>query len=150
MVDTKGEMNMKKMMLVVVVLAFWMGTGLCFAETGIPNLVGTWAIEAEGGVITRNEVVGPKTHHSGDFSKITAELVVTKQQGRVFHGTFGSKKGSKALVGVIGMDNKTIFSSDEDGFAEGKIVNKNKINCIYRHSTAHDSVVAVSVWTRKK
>lgn len=141
---------MKKLMTGIAVLAFWVGTGLSFAETGIPNLVGTWAIEAEGGVITRNGTVGPKTHHSGDFSKITAELVVSKQQGRVFHGSFASKKGSKAFIGVIGMDNKTIFSSDEDGFSEGKFVNKNKIHCIYRHSTANDSVVAVSVWTRKK
>ena len=141
---------MKKFIVGIVVLAFFAGASLCFAESVIPDMVGVWSIKAEGGVIAKNGVAGPKTHHSGDFSNITAELTVTKQQGRVFHGSFASKKGSKAFIGVIGMDNKRIFTSDEDGFSEGQFVSKNEINCIYRHSTPADSVVAVSVWTRRK
>jgi hypothetical protein len=93
--------------------------------------VGTWLVQSEGGVINKNGVAESKTHHSGDFSKINAEYVVTKQQGRVFHGTFTSPKSSKAFIGVIGMDNKSTFSSDEDGFAEGKIVNKNKLEFVF-------------------
>lgn len=142
---------MKKLIVGIVVLAFLAGTGLCFAEAGIPDLVGTWSIKSEGAVIAKKDSEpGAKTHHSGDFSSISAEVVVTKQKGRVFHGTFTTSKGSEALIGVIGMDNKSIFTSDEDGFSEGKIVGKNKITCVYRHSTSADSVIAVATWTRKK
>ncbi len=141
---------MKKFIFGIVVLAFFAGASLCVAEPVIPDMIGTWMIKAEGGVIAKKGVEDSKSHHSGDFSNIAAEFVVTKQQGRVFHGIFKSKKGSEALVGVIGMDNKSIFCADEDGFVEGRIISKNKVHGIYRHSTPTDSVVAVTVWTRKK
>jgi hypothetical protein len=141
---------MKKLIVGIVVLSFWVGASLCSAEQGIPNMVGSWSVKAEGGVITRKGAPNAKTHHSGEFSKLDAEVVVTKQQGRVFHGTFISPKASESFVAVIGMDNKSIFSADEDGFAEGRMVNKNKINFIYRHVTPGDTVVAAGIWTRKK
>jgi hypothetical protein len=146
----KGETNMKKLIVGIVVLSFWVGATLCFAEPGIPNMVGSWSVKAEGGVITKNGAANAKTHHSGEFSKLNADVVVTKQQGRVFHGTFTSSKATESFVAVIGLDNKSIFCADEDGFAEGKIVNKDKINFIYRHVTPGDTVVAVGIWTRKK
>jgi hypothetical protein len=141
---------MKKFIVGIVVFAFFAGASLCVAEPVIPDMMGTWMIKAEGGVIVNDSAAESKSHHSGDFSNITAEFVVTKQQGRVFHGNFTSKKGSKTIIGVIGMDNKSIFCSDADGFAEGRIVSKNKVHVIYRHSTPADSVVAAAVWTRKK
>ncbi|MCX5883631.1 MAG: hypothetical protein NTU74_18100 [Deltaproteobacteria bacterium] len=131
-------------------MAFLVGASLCFAESGIPNLVGTWSVKAEGGVITKGGASGSKTHHSGEFSTITAEAVVTKQQGRVLHGTFTSSKATESFIAVIGMDNKSFFYSDEDGFLEGRLVNKDKINAVYRHVTPADTVVGVGTWTRKK
>jgi hypothetical protein len=48
------------------------------------------------------------------------------------------------------MDNKSFFYSDEDGFLEGKIINKDKINVVYRHVTSNDIAAGVGTWTRKK
>jgi hypothetical protein len=141
---------MKKLTVGIVLMAFLVGASLCFAESGIPNLVGTWSVKAEGGVITKGGASGSKTHHSGEFSTITAEAVVTKQQGRVLHGTFTSSKATESFIAVIGMDNKSFFYSDEDGFLEGRLVNKDKINAVYRHVTPADTVVGVGTWTRKK
>lgn len=141
---------MKKLIVGIVVLAFWVGAGLCFAEAGIPNMLGTWSAKGEGGVITRNGAAGAKTHHSGEFSTLSGELVVTKQKGRVLHGTFTTQKASEAFIAVIGMDNKSLFYADEDGFLEGKFINKDKINVVYRHVTAIDTVVGVGTFTRKK
>ena len=75
---------------------------------------------------------------------------MTKQQGRVLHGTFTTPKATESFIAVIGMDNKSFFYSDEDGFLEGKIINRNKINVVYRHITSADTVVGVGTWTRKK
>lgn len=141
---------MKKLTVGIVLMAFLVGASLCFAESGIPNLVGTWSVKAEGGVITKGGASGSKTHHSGEFSTITAEAVVTKQQGRVLHGTFTSSKATESFIAVISMDNKSFFYSDEDGFLEGRLVNKDKINAVYRHVTPADTVVGVGTWTRKK
>jgi hypothetical protein len=140
---------MKKLIVGIIVLSFWVGATLCFAETGIPNLVGTWSVKAEGGVITKKGAAD-KTHHSGDFSSISGEAVVTKQKGRVLHGTFTSPKASESFIAVIGMDNKSFYYADEDGALEGKIINKNMIHVAYRHVTPADTVVGVGTWTRKK
>jgi hypothetical protein len=141
---------MKKIVISFTLLAFLLGTAICFAESGIPNLLGTWTVQSEGAVLLKGAVHGAKTHHRGEFSTFKAEWVVTKQQGRVLHGIFKSPRATEKFVAVIAMDNKSLYLADEDGFLEGQISNKDKINVIYRHSTAADTVVAVGTLTRKK
>jgi hypothetical protein len=141
---------MKKMTISVVVLAVVLTMGISFADSDIPNLVGTWATQVEGGVLLKAEKHSAKTHHRGDFSALKGECVVTKQQGRVLHGTFKSPKATEKFVAVISMDNKSLYLADEDGFIEGQIINNDQINIIYRHSSSKDTVVAVGTMTRKK
>jgi len=140
---------MKKITISVIVLTVVFGMGICFAASDIPNLVGTWTVQAEGGVILKSAAHGAKTHHRGEFSTLKAEWIVTKQQGRVLHGIFKSPRSTEKFVAVIAEDNKSLYQADEDGFLEGQISN-DKINIIYRHSTAADTVVAVGTMTRKK
>jgi hypothetical protein len=143
---------MKKSICVVsALIATLFCVSVCMAGPDIPNLVGTWVVKSEGGVLLKGKEPGPKTHHKGDFSAINGEAVITKQQGRIIHGTFKAPLGDteKFLAG-IGLDNKTIYFADEDGFIEGKIIDKDTIEVVYRHVTAFDIVVAVGVWTRKK
>jgi hypothetical protein len=141
---------MKKIMISFTLLAFLSGMAICFAESNIPNLVGTWTVQAEGGVILKGAAHGAKTHHRGEFSILKAEWVVTKQQGRVLHGLFTSPRATEKFVAVIAEDNKSLYQADEDGFLEGQISGNDKISIIYRHSTAADTVVAVGTMTRKK
>lgn len=61
-----------------------------------------------------------------------------------------SAKATENFVAVIGLDNKSFFYADEDGVIEGKIVNKDRVDIIYRHVTASDTVIGVGTWTRKK
>jgi len=95
---------------------------VCLADSDIPNLVGTWVLKSEGGVLLKEKEPGPKTLHKGAFSTLNAEAVVTKQQGRIIHGTVKSDKATKNFIGAIGTDNKTIYYADEDGFLEGKLI----------------------------
>lgn len=134
----------------ITLLAVLLGVGICVAESGIPNLTGTWLVKAEGGVISKGSSPGAKTHHSGEFSSLAAEVTVTKQQGRVLHGTFKSLKATECFVAVIGNDNKSFYYADEDGLTDGKIVNKDRLEVVYRHVSSADTVVAVGTWTRKK
>ncbi len=146
----KGEMTMKKIAVVIIVVIVSAVTSSCFAESGIPNLVGAWIVQVEGGVFTKGGTIGPKTHFKSEFSSVTGEAVVTKQKGRVLHGTFTATNTTEAFIAVIGMDNKGFFYADEDGFDDGIIVNKDKINIVYRQITPTDTVAGVGTWTRKK
>ena len=141
---------MKKMVLCVTLLAFLFATGVCFAEESMPNLVGTWAVKSEAALLTKGGPPGDWTHHKDALSSLTAQLVVTKQQGRVFYATFTSKLATENMAGVVGWDNKTLYLVDMDGFTDATIVSKDKITCIYRHVGDKDAVVAAGVWTRVK
>lgn len=132
-----------------LLVTFILGTGVCFAaESDIPNLVGTWTVQSEAALLFKTDEVGQWTHHRQEFSTLSAEIVITKQQGRAFYATFTSKMATEKMVGVIGWDNRTIYFVDQDGFTDATIVDKDKITCIYRHVGGKDSVAAAGVWTR--
>ena len=142
--------TVKKIVIGIALLTCVFAAGICFADSAIPNMVGTWTLKTEGGVLLKGSASGPKTHHSGEFSTLTAEMVVTKQQGRVLHGTFTSPKATERFIAVIGMDNKTLYYADEDGFMDCKIIDKDRMDIVYRHVTALDTVIGVGTFTRKK
>jgi len=142
---------MKKMLLCLTLLVFVFGTGVCFAEAAIPNLVGTWNVKSEAALLTKEgNAPGEWTHHTNEFSILNAELTITRQQGRVVYGTFKSKMATENMAGVIGWDNKTLYMVDQDGYTDATIVSKDKITSVYRHVGAKDAVVAAGVWTRVK
>ena len=81
---------------------------------------------------------------------LTAEAVFTKQEGRVLHGTFTSPRANEKFIAVIGMDNKSLYYADEDGFMDAKLVDRDTMEIVYRHSTPYDITVGVGIFTRKK
>jgi hypothetical protein len=143
--------TMKKSICAVsVMIAILFCVSVCMADSDVPNLVGTWVLKSEGGVLLKGKEPGAKTLHAGAFSTLNAEAVITKQQGRIIHGTIKSPKATKNFIGAIDHDNKTLYYADEDGFLKGKLIDKDTIEHVYRHVTPSDAVVAVGVWTRKK
>lgn len=120
--------------------------------TSIPNLTGTWNTTSEGSVMFKSGTVpGQWTHHKDVYSTVTGQMLFTKQQGRVVYGTFTASRGpDENFIGVINMDNKSVYFADQDGFYECQIVNNDQMNMVYRQVTANDTVVAVGTWTRVK
>lgn len=141
---------MKQTAIMISILVILLSANTSLADPGIPNMVGTWTVKAVGGVLIKGGTSGSKTHHDSEFSTLNAEAVVTKQQGRVLHGTFKSPKAAENFIAVIGLDNKSFYYADEDGVLEGKIVSKDKMEVVYRHVTPSDTAVGVGTWTRKK
>lgn len=142
---------MKKIVVCLALLLFLLGFGVCSAaEEKIPNLIGTWAVKSEAALLTKGGPPGDWTHHRGVLSNLTAELVITKQEGRVLYGTFTSSLATENMAGVIGWDNKTLYLVDMDGFTDATIVSPDKITSIYRHVGDKDAVAAAGVWTRVK
>ena len=140
----------KSLCIVSLLIATLFCVSVCLADSDIPNLLGTWTLKSEGGVLLKGKESGPKTLHTGPFSTLDAEAVITKQQGRIIHGSVKSPKATKNFIGAIGHDNKTIYYADEEGLLEGKLIDKDTMEIIYRHVTPADAVVAVGLWTRKK
>jgi len=137
---------MGKLLAAILFLA---GVTMGCARPKIPSLVGIWTVKAEGGVLIRGDKTGQTTHWVQDQAKLEAEAVITEQKDRVIYGTFTSKKATENFIGVI-RDDDQVFFADEDGGFDGKIVDKDTIEVIYRHVTPTDTVVSMGVWTRKK
>ena len=114
----------------------------------IPDLVGTWKVEAEGATILHGKNYGVKSHLTKQFSTLNAETIVQKQQGRSFIGIFKSPRYTEKFAGVISADGKTFAYVDEDGSLDGKIINKNLIEVTYRHVTPTESIVTYGTWNK--
>jgi len=142
--------NTKKVLFGLIFFTVIFMAGVCLADSNIPNLLGTWIVKSEGGVLVKSAASGPKTHHAGEFSSMTAEMTVTKQKGRVIHGTLKSPRATENFIGVIGTDNKSFYYADEDGTMDARITGEGQGEFIYRHVTSSDTVVGVGTITRKK
>jgi hypothetical protein len=118
-------------------------------DPAIPNLIGTWNVNSQGAVIQKTGAPGEWTHHSGQYSTLIAQAVVTDQKDRVIHGTFKAPLGKEeSFIAVIGTDNKSFYFADLDGTTDGQIVSNGQINTVYRQVSANETVVAVGTWTR--
>ncbi len=136
--------------ILVAVIALLCTAGAYFADESIPNLVGTWSMKAEGSMLLKGSAPGPRTHRPEGYSVLTAEITITKQEGRVLHGTFKGPKSTEKFIAVIGMDNKTFHYVDENGFMDARLVDKDTMEFIYRHTDAYDISAGVGTMTRKK
>ncbi len=118
------------------------------SNSPIPNLVGTWKVETEGVTILHDEQYHKKSHHASQFTKLTAEAVMQKQEGRRVVGIIKSPRYTEKFVGFISADGKDFSYVDEDGSLDGKIVNENLIEVVYRHVSPTESVVASGTYAR--
>ncbi len=120
-------------------------------QTTLPNLTGTWNVEAFGSVMAKSDALGKWTHHKDYNSHITAQAVINDQQGRVLHGVFMAPLGeNESFIAVIGMDNSSLYLADQDGLNDLRIIDANLMEGVYRQVTANDTVAAYSTWTRTK
>ena len=115
----------------------------------IPNLVGTWKVQSEGATVLRGDNYSAKTHHASQFTALTAEAIIQKQEGRRVVGILKSPRYSERFAGVISVDGKTFTYVDEDDSLDGKIINNNLIEVVYRHISPTESVVASGTYTRR-
>jgi hypothetical protein len=140
---------MRKLLIAATASVFLAGASAGLVDAKVPNLVGTWTVKAEGGVLVRGDKTGKTAHWEKGQVTLEAEAVITEQKGRVIYGTFASKKNKENFIAVI-RDDGHFFFADEDGFLEGKLIDKDTIETVYRHVTATETVISLGVWTRKK
>jgi hypothetical protein len=106
---------------------------LVLAQTA-PNLLGTW----KG--VSNSTVMGIGGHHKAinkkkneiHFNHLPFTLVVDRQEGFNFSGTFTSEYRKEILLGAISSDLQTGVMVEDDGAHNFKIVNANTIQTCYR------------------
>jgi hypothetical protein len=131
-------------------LLFLGATPAVFA--GVPLMVGNWHIHAVGINMIQGSKPGAHSHWAKGQTVIDGEATILTQNDRTLTGVYkfsGAPGGAEHFVAVIGTDGG-MHLVDQDGFADYHFVNSNRLEEVYRHVTATDSVICNSVWTREK
>jgi hypothetical protein len=100
------------------------------AESGVPNLVGTWTGTFTGGVRFGGGDLAPTDTaptfvHEGMNRQYTLKTV--EQNGRGIRGTWSSVKGSEDIQGVIRLDNQTVLFVDPDSYETARILSPGEL-----------------------
>ena len=104
-----------------------------YAQTA-PNLLGTW----KG--VSNSTVMGIGGHHKAInknkkeiyFNHLAFTLVVDRQDGFNFSGTFTSEYRKEILLGAISNDLQTGVMVEDDGGHNFRLVNANTMQTCYR------------------
>jgi hypothetical protein len=129
-------------------------SGLSFANTaaaqsGIPDVRGTWRGESESIV----QGVG-NPHHAGTatpaprLNSIAFTLAVDMQNGRRFSGTFSSARGNDPVIAVISR-NGTIHMVDDDGFTTGTMLAPNRMELCFLARTSTSRIASCTELTKQ-
>lgn len=141
--------SMLRLAALVSVLGASSGSAVA-GEPTFPNLVGTWACKSEGALLSREKDVGSMTHWKEGQTRLEAELVVSRQEGRIVHGHFKSARATEPFVGAFGHDARIVHFVDSDGYFDVRLVDAETLESLYRHASPGSAVVSVGVCKRKK
>ena len=118
------------------------------AQTGIPDLRGTWKGQSE------SVILGGNPHHpeiqskEPRFTSVAFTLTIDKQEGRRFHGTFASARSSETVVAVISRTG-AIYMADDDGSAFGAVLAPDRIELCYLHRSANSRIASCTEFLKQ-
>jgi hypothetical protein len=117
------------------------------AETAVPDLRGTWTGESQ------SIVLGGTPHHpkqAGEprLTSVPFKLVIDKQDGRRFSGTFSSARHSETVIAVISRSG-TIFMVDDDGYDVATLLAPDRMEICYLHLSSAARIASCTELTRQ-
>ena len=110
---------------------------------------GTWTGDSQ------SVVIGVAPHHPGNksggpqFTSVPFTLVIDKQDGRRFSGTFSSAQHSETVIAVVSRAG-TIFMADDDGYNFGTMLAPDRMEICYLHSSSAKRIASCTELTRQK
>jgi hypothetical protein len=120
---------MSKLARVCIIAAF--AAVPAAAEPAIPNLVGTWTGQSE------SIVRGPgNPHHRAKaaaeprYSSVPFTMVIDKQDGRRFSGTWSSPRSKETIIAVVSRSG-AIYLLDDDGYTYGTMLAPDRMELCY-------------------
>ena len=140
---------MWKLAWIVTLAALAAAAPAAAAETAMPDMRGTWKGDSH------SIVLGGGPHHpdakSGEprFTSVPFTLVIDKQDGRRFSGTFSSTQHSETVVAVVSRAG-TIFMADDDGYTAGTMLASDRMEICYVHSSSAKRIASCTELTRQK
>jgi hypothetical protein len=115
----------------------------------VPDLRGTWKGESESIVLGGDNPHHPNAPPSQPrLSSVPFTLVVDKQDGRRFSGTFSSPRHTETVIATIAR-NGTILLIDDDGYTLGTVLAPNRIELCYMLQSPKSRVASCTELTKQ-
>ena len=114
----------------------------------VPDLRGTWTGESQ------SIVLGGTPHHpkqqAGEprLTSVAFTLVIDKQDGRRFSGTFSSARHSETVIAVISRSG-TIFMVDDDGYDVATLLAPDRMEICYLHLSPVSRIASCTELSRQ-
>ena len=120
------------------------------AQTSIPDLRGTWKGQSEtviwgGGNPHHPPVTRPAEPR---FTSVPFTLIIDKQDGRRFSGTFSSARSNETVVAVLSRAG-TIYLVDDDGYTYGTLLAPNRMEICYLHLSPASRIASCTELTKQ-
>ena len=118
------------------------------ADPAIPDLRGTWKGESQ------SIVLGGNTHHPATqvaeprLTSISFTLVIDKQEGRRFSGTFSSARHSETVIAVVSRSG-TIYMVDDDGYDVATMLAPDRMEICYLHLSSAARIASCTELTKQ-
>jgi hypothetical protein len=120
------------------------------AETAIPDMRGTWTGESESIIRGRgNPHHRAKATDEPRLNSVPFTMIIDKQDGRRFSGTFSSPRQTEKVIAVVSRTG-TIYLADEDGFTLGTLLAPNRIELCYLQQTPGVHIASCAELTKKQ
>jgi hypothetical protein len=122
------------------------------AQTAIPDLRGTWKGESESIVLGAEHPHHTATQSTApELRSVPFTLIIDKQDGRRFSGTFSSARRTVQVVGVISRSG-TIFLADtgSEGHSNGTMLASNRLELCYLHASSATKVASCTELTKQQ
>ena len=123
---------------------------LAAAQQAIPDLRGTWKGQSEsvifgGGNPHHVPTTGPAAPR---YTSVPFTLVIDKQDGRRFSGTFSSPRSNETVVAVVSRAG-TIYMVDDDGYTTGTLLAPNRMELCYMHLSPASRIASCTELTKQ-
>ncbi len=119
------------------------------ADNAIPDLRGTWKGESQSIVLGGNPHYPATQAGEPRLSSVPFTLVIDKQDGRRFSGTFSSARHSETVIAVIARSG-TIFMVDDDGYNAGTMLAPDRMELCYLHLSSASRIASCTELTKQQ
>lgn len=121
------------------------------AEVAPPDVRGTWKGNSKSIVLGAGNL-----HHGATATKATPEfrsvpftMVIDKQDGRRFSGTFASPRKSEKILAVISRTGAIYMVTDDVGYTVGSILAPDRIELCYMHVAVNSHISSCTEMTKQ-
>jgi hypothetical protein len=119
------------------------------AQTGFPDLRGTWKGDSESIVADAGNAHHPGAANSGTrLDSVTFTMKVDQQDGRRVSGTYSSQRATEPIIGVISRTGAIHFV-DTDGYATGALLGPDRLEMCYLQIGPAARVASCTEMTRQ-